>query len=159
MKPRRIGTIALVTLAASGGAALAAETETFHGTTEGKFFSHGEYRRARISFERSGSKLRNIRFEIRVKCPSGQHRSRVGHIRSAAIHDGRFRVDQAVTGQPADGAHAAAFHRAESIRGRINGEHAAGVVSLLTTLDSHGNESANGRTCRSGEVEWTADAD
>ena len=158
MNPRRIGTIALVTLAASGGAALAAETESFHGTTEGKFFSHGEYRRARISFERTGNKLHDIRFEIRVKCPSGQHRSKVGHIRTATVRDGRFKVNQAVVGQPS-GNQAGAFRRAESIRGRISGEHASGVVALLTTLDSHGNESGSGRQCQSSEVEWTADAD
>jgi hypothetical protein len=158
MNPRCIGAIALVTLAAPATVALAAETESFHGRTEGRFFSQGEYRQARISFKRTGNTLQHIRFEIRVRCPSGQRRSQVGHIKTATIKDGRFKVDQAVIGQPADGRGAGAFKRGESIKGRIRGDHASGVVGLLTTLDAHGNPSNSGRICESGKVEWTADA-
>jgi hypothetical protein len=152
---RRIGAALLVTVAATATGALAAETDSFRGTTEGSFFSHGEYRQARISFQRTGNTLRHIRFEIRVRCPSGQHRSQVGHIRTVKVRDGRFKFNGAVVGTPIDGG-SGEFRRSEFIRGRIAGDHASGVVQLSTTLDGKGNEAGGGKTCRSGKVEWTA---
>jgi hypothetical protein len=158
MNPRRIGAVALVTLAAPATAALAAETDTFRGHTEGAFFSHGEYRQAKISFERTGSKLHHIRFEIRVRCPSGQHRSRVVRMSPGQVRDGRFRIEQGVTGI-FDGTNGSEeFHSSSLFRGRIHGDNAAGVVQFSTELDAKGHESASGRTCRSGKVEWSARA-
>jgi len=158
MHSRRIGAALLLTVAVTATGALAAETDSFRGTTEGSFFSHGEYRQARISFERTGNTLHHIRFEIRVRCPSGQHRSRVGHIRTVKVHDGKFKFDGAVVGQPSGPPPEGTFRRSEFIRGRIGDDHASGVVQLSTTLDGKGNEAAGGKTCRSGKVEWTAAA-
>jgi hypothetical protein len=158
MNTRRLGAIALVTLAAPATAALAAETDAFRGHTEGLFFSHGEYRQAKIAFERTGDKLHDIRFEIRVRCPSGQRRSRVVRMSPGRVHDGRFRIEQAVTGT-FDGTNGSEeFHSGSLLRGRINGDRASGVVKFSTELDAKGNESASGRTCKSGKVEWSARA-
>jgi hypothetical protein len=156
MNRRRIATIALLTCATSASVALAADTDTFRGHTEGSFFSHGEYRAARISFQRTGNRLHDVRFEIRVRCPSGQHRSKVGHIREVQVHDGKFKIEQGVVGT-FDGTNGSdTFHASQSIKGRIRGDRASGTVAMSTELDSHGKESASGRTCRSGQVEWTA---
>jgi hypothetical protein len=152
MSPRRLGAIALLIFATSATVALAVETESFHGRTEGRFFSHGEYRQARLSFELTGNTLHRIRFEIRVRCPDGQHRSRVGRVlETTRDSDGRFNFDGAVTSS-------GGFRRAESFSGRIRGNHASGTVRLETKLDANGRESASGTTCRSGTVEWAAHA-
>jgi hypothetical protein len=159
LKPRRITAIALAACAAFAGVAVAAETDTFRGHTEGSFFSHGEYRPAKISFKRTGNRLHDIRFEIRVRCPNGQHRSKVGRINEVRVHDGKFKLEQGVVGTPTSTTgEVDEFHASQAIKGRIRGDRASGIVSMSTELDSHGKESASGATCRSGKVEWTAAA-
>jgi hypothetical protein len=152
VSPRRTGAVALMMLAATATVALAAETESFHGRTEGKFFSKGEYRQARISFKETGNRLHQIRFEIRVRCPNGQHRSVVGHVLEVnKDSDGRFRFDGGVSGS-------GGFKESESFRGRIRGDRASGTVAVGITLDANGKPSNTGSTCRSDRVEWTARA-
>ena len=158
MKARRIATIALLTCATSASVALAVETDTFRGHTEGSFFSHGEYRAAKISFERTGNRVHDVRFEIRVRCPSGQHRSKVGHIREAQVRNGKFKVEQGVVGIAAGRSDSDTFRASQSIKGRIRGDRASGTVAMSTELDSHGKESPSGADCRSGKVEWNAEA-
>jgi hypothetical protein len=153
MSRRYFGVVALATFAASTSAVLAAETDTFRGHTEGKFFTDDGYRRARISFERTGNNVRHVRFEIRVRCPSGQHRSRVVRLdEPTRVRNGRFERERIAVGFDVP------FRSDEFIRGRIRGDHASGIVSLETTLNSKGEEAAGGRQCKSGEVEWEAAA-
>jgi hypothetical protein len=159
MNRRHLGVVAIAALASSATVAVAAETDTFRGHTEGSFFTEDGYRPARISFERTGNRVHDVRFEIRVRCPSGQHRSKVGHIRGPLpiSANGRFAGGEFVVGTPKT-VHAARFERSESMRGRIRGDRASGTVGMAVTLDGKGRESGNGRLCKSGEVEWDAAA-
>ena len=155
---RKAIALALSALAASAAVAVAAETDTFRGHTDGKFFTDDGYRQARIVFERTGKRVHDVRFEIRLRCPSGQHRSKVGHIKGPIPigADGRFQREQGVVGIPFEGG--GRFERTESIKGRIRGDHASGTVAMTDTLDAKGHESGNGRLCRSATVEWEATA-
>lgn len=155
---RRTLALALCALVVPATVALAAETDTFRGHTEGKFFTDDGYRQARIVFERSGNRVHDVRFEIRLRCPSGQHRSKVGHIKGPIPigANGRFQREQGVVGIPFEGG--GRFERTESIKGRIRGDHASGTVAMTDTLDAKGHESGNGRECKSATVEWDAAA-
>ena len=97
--------LALTAFVASAAVAVAAETDTFRGHTEGKFFTDDGYRQARIAFERTGNRVHDVRFEIRLRCPSGQRRSKVAHIKGPIPidGDGRFQREQGVVGIPFEG--------------------------------------------------------
>jgi hypothetical protein len=150
--------LALTAFVASAAVAVAAETDTFRGHTEGKFFTDDGYRQARIAFARTDGRVHHVRFEIRLRCPSGQHRSKVAHIRGPIPirSDGSFRGGESVVGIAIEGG--GRYERSAFIRGRIRGDRAEGTVSATDTLDARGRESGNGRLCKSGTVEWEAAA-
>jgi hypothetical protein len=151
MRTTRTAALVLAAFAATATAvAIAAETDSFRGHTDGSFFSDGDYRPAKVSFLLTGNRLRHVRYEIRVRCPSGQRRSVVEKIGTIPVQrDGSFLFEEA-------SASPEGFHEAPVFRGRIQGDHAEGVARLTVTLDSHGRRAPSNRNCVSRTVEWEA---
>ena len=141
MSPRRIVILALAIFALTASVAFA-ESHKFRGKTEGLYFTtsgqDGHYRQAKIGFTRTGNRLTNFRWEIRVECSDDTHKSFV--IKPSGFltldEDGRFagRVTQAN----------GSFDR---ISGRVVGERASGAVRKVIT----GTPS-----CNSGRVDFKA---
>ena len=151
MSPRRIVVLALAIFAVSTTVAFA-ETNRFRGKTEGLFFTTSgqepHYRQATIKFTRTGNRLTNFRWEIRVKCADDSHRSFV--VKPTGFltidQDGRF------AGR-ADTPGGTGFDR---ISGRIRDDRASGAVRRVIRLNSTGQETAGGQSCNSGRVAWKA---
>jgi hypothetical protein len=136
--------------------AAAAETDTYRGHLESKFFTGDGYRRARISFMRTENRIHHVRFEIRVRCPNDQHRSKVARIRgSTKLHGGRFAGGELFYRQvgPGDPPPPPLLDKAIRIKGRLLGDRASGRASLDVRLDRRGRESPRGEICSSGWVE------
>ncbi len=141
--------------------AAAAETDTYRGHLESRFFTGDGYRRARISLMRTENRVHHVRFEIRVRCPNGRHRSKVARMSgSTKLRDGRF-VGVEFFGRavgPGDPPPPPLLDKAIRIDGRLRGDRASGRASLDVRLDRRGRESPRGEICSSGWVEWEAAA-
>jgi hypothetical protein len=148
MKLSRIGVLALVISALTAAAAVADEQHVdgkYRGHTDGKFFTRnaqgeGHYRRAKVTFIATDTRIKRIRFEVRVTCPDGTHFSTVSkHGGSIPIEfDGHF-VGSA-SNDPSG---------RDVFKGRIVDNRASGRLRRTIGISGHG-------TCASGSVEWKA---
>ena len=154
VRPRRLATLVVAAaLATTATIALAAETDSFRGHTDGRFFDDGDYRPASVSFLLTGRRIHHVRYEIRVRCPGGQRRSVVAKIRDIQVgDDGRFLFEEG-------SASPEGFSSLQLFRGRIRGDHAEGVARLSITLDERGHPAPSNRQCVSRTVEWEAGSD
>ena len=154
MKLRLIAVTALVAFAALASVAVAqTDVDRYRGRTEGKVLVRSgddwKFRTGRISFDVSGNRVSNIRFEIRVACEeSDRHFSYVvSHGGSLPLDkEGRFDGTASTNGNTGK----------DRIKGEIEGDHASGFVARSIRLNSKGAEQRPGELCASGRVEWHA---
>jgi len=147
MKLSRIGVLALVICALTAGAAVADEhvDGKYRGHTDGSFFTRnsqgeGHYRRAKVTFIATDTRITHIRFEVRVTCPDGTHFSTVSK------HDGFIPIgfDGHFNGSASNDPSGQ-----DVFKGRIVDNRASGRLRRTIGISGHG-------TCSSGSVEWKA---
>ena len=154
MKLRRIAVVALAIFALSAAVAVAqTEVDHYRGHTEGKVLVRSgddwKFRHGKISFDVSGNRVSNIRFEIRVACDESDR-----HFSYVVSHGGSLPLDK--DGQFDGTASTNGNTGKDRIKGEVDGDHASGFVARSIRLNKSGKEQRPGELCASGRVEWSA---